>query len=107
MNQKLHKTNQNSIELRELTKLVQSASLNLLVRRRTLHSCHHHTNSLYLSQEGSRNNYWKHKTKFDELMKEIELKLPFIDALDAHSTYQKVPEGCCTSKDKEVQGMVV
>ncbi|CAA7018921.1 unnamed protein product [Microthlaspi erraticum] len=49
----------------------------------------------------------KHKANFDELMKETELKLPFIDALMLIPPYQKFLKDSVLQRTKEVQGMVV
>ncbi|CAA7057479.1 unnamed protein product [Microthlaspi erraticum] len=49
----------------------------------------------------------KHKAKFEELMKDLELKLPFIDVLMLIPPYQKFLKDAVQQRTKEVQGMVV
>ncbi|CAA7024186.1 unnamed protein product [Microthlaspi erraticum] len=49
----------------------------------------------------------KHKAKFEELIKDIELKLPFIDALMLIPPYQKFLKDAVLQRTKEVQGMVI
>ncbi|CAA7021677.1 unnamed protein product [Microthlaspi erraticum] len=49
----------------------------------------------------------KHKAKFEELIKEIELNLPFIDALMLIPPYQKFQKDVVLQRTKEVQGMVI
>ncbi|CAA7045438.1 unnamed protein product [Microthlaspi erraticum] len=49
----------------------------------------------------------KHKAIFDEIMKEIDLKLPFIDALMLIPPYKKFLKDAVLQRTKEAQGMVV
>ncbi|CAA7060975.1 unnamed protein product [Microthlaspi erraticum] len=48
-----------------------------------------------------------HKAKFDELMRQLELKLPFIDALMLIPPYQKFLKDAVQQRTREAQGMVV
>ncbi|CAA7037675.1 unnamed protein product [Microthlaspi erraticum] len=48
-----------------------------------------------------------HKAKFDELMRQLELKLPFIDALMLIPPYQKFLKDDVQQRTREAQGMVV
>ncbi|CAA7048894.1 unnamed protein product [Microthlaspi erraticum] len=48
-----------------------------------------------------------HKAKFDELIKQLELNLPFIDALMLIPPYQKFLKDAVQERTREAQGMVV
>ncbi|CAA7047541.1 unnamed protein product, partial [Microthlaspi erraticum] len=48
-----------------------------------------------------------HKAKFVELMRQLELKLPFIDALMPIPPYRKFLKDAVQQRTREAQGMVV